>query len=95
MRSSATVVTPNAQRYMVELCRHFGHKVPSEWSDHEGRIRFEMGRAALRAAPETLMLVADAPDTENLSRLEQVVDSHLKRFAAGEPGMAVDWRRGA
>ncbi|HEY9234174.1 MULTISPECIES: DUF2218 domain-containing protein [Phenylobacterium] len=95
MRSSATVVTPNAQRYMVQLCKHFGHKVPVEWSDHEGKISFEIGQAAFRAAPETLMLVADAPDTEKLSRLEHVVDSHLKRFAFREPEMAVDWRRGA
>lgn len=92
MRSSATVVTPNAHRYMVQLCRHFGHKVPAEWGDHEGRIRFEVGEAALRAAPETLMMVASAPDPERLARLEHVIDSHLKRF---EPGMAVEWRRGA
>lgn len=95
MRSSATVVTPNAQRYMIALCEHFGRKVPAEHTDHEGRISFEMGRAALRAAPETLMLVADASDTERLTRVEAVVDSHLKRMAAGEPGVAVDWRRGA
>lgn len=95
MRSSATIVTPNAQRYMIALCEHFGRRVQAEHSDHEGRISFEMGRAALRAAPETLMLVADASDTEQLARVEQVVDSHLRRMASGEPGVAVDWRRGA
>ena len=55
---------------MVQLCKHFGHKVPAEWGDHEGRIRFEVGEAALRAAPETLMMVASAPDPERLARLE-------------------------
>ena len=51
MKSSATVPTANAGRYMVQLCKHFGHKVPAEWNDHEGKITFEMGEAALRAAP--------------------------------------------
>lgn len=92
-RSSATVVTPNAGRYMVQLCKHFGHKVPAQWNHHEGRITFETGEAALRAAPDTLMLVAKAGDPESLARLEQVMDSHLKRFALHEPQIDVEWRR--
>ena len=32
---------------------------------------------------------------EGLARVEQVTDSHLKRFAFREPDMTVDWRRGA
>ena len=41
------------------------------------------------------MMVARAGDPESLSRLEKVMDSHLKRFAFREPDMAVEWRRGA
>ena len=43
MKSSATVPTAHAGRYMVQLCKHFGHKIPAEWNDHEGKITFEMG----------------------------------------------------
>jgi hypothetical protein len=39
------------------------------------------------------MVVAEAGEDEGLSRLERVVESHLKRFAFREPGLAVDWRR--
>ena len=95
MKSSATVPTANAGRYMVQLCKHFGHKIPTEWNDHEGKITFAMGEVALRAGPETLMMVASAADAERLARVEQVTDSHLKRFAFREPDMTVDWRRGA
>ena len=95
MKSSATAPTANAGRYMVQLCKHFGHKAPSSWNDHEGKITFEMGEAALRASPETLMVVAQASDAESLARLEQVIESHLRRFAFQEPEMAVEWRRGA
>ena len=95
MKSSATVPTANAGRYMVQLCKHFGHKIPTEWNDHEGKITFAMGEVALRAGPQTLMMVASAADAERLARVEQVTDSHLKRFAFREPDMTVDWRRGA
>jgi len=95
MKSSATVPTEHAARYMVQLCKHFGHKVPATWDGQEGRITFEAGEAALRASPQTLMLVSRANDIEGLARVEQVVASHLKRFAFREPELAVEWRRGA
>ena len=93
MKSSATIPTENARRYMIQLCKHFGHRAPAEFDDREGRIRFEAGEAALLAAPQTLMLVAQAETPESLARIEQVIASHLKRFAFREPELAVDWRR--
>lgn len=41
------------------------------------------------------MLVTRAADAEGLARVENVVASHLKRFAFREPDLAVEWRRGA
>lgn len=95
MKSSATVPTAHAARYMVQLCKHFGHKIPASWDGQEGRITFEAGEAALRATPDTLLLVSSAADPASLSQVERVVASHLERFAFREPGLAVEWRRGA
>lgn len=93
MKSTATIPTGNARRYMIQLCKHFAHKVPTTFDDHEGKIAFEMGEAALRASPDTLMLVATAEDVAALERLETVVASHLARFAFREPEMSVEWSR--
>lgn len=95
MKSSATIPTANARRYMIQLCKHFGHKVEASFDDHEGRIAFPMGEASLRASPETLMLVSKSETPDGLARLEQVIESHLKRFAFREPELAVEWRRPA
>lgn len=94
MKSSATIATENAGRYMAQLCNHFAHRVPATLGEREGRIDFEAGRAVLRASPATLMMVVTAEDPQGLERLEQVMASHLARFAFREPQMAVDWRRG-
>jgi uncharacterized protein len=93
MKSSTTLLTPNARKYMIQLCKHFGHRAPATYNDREGEIVFEVGKVGLRAAPETLMLWTDAPELNAVERLEQVIESHLKRFAFREPELSFDWRR--
>jgi len=93
MKSTATIRTPNARRYMIQLCKHFGHCVPATYGEREGEIVFEAGKIGLRAAPETFMLWAHADEAGGLERLEQVVETHLRRFAFREPNLAVEWRR--
>ncbi len=93
MRSSSTVVTGNAARYMSQLCKHFGHRVPTVLGERESQIAFEAGQVYLRASPATLMIRVEAADSEGLVRLEGVVASHLKRFAFREPELAVAWSR--
>ena len=93
MRSSATIPTANARRYMSQLCKHFAHRVTATFGDREGSIAFTAGEVRLRAAPENLMLVADAAQPEGLDLLERIVESHLRRYAFREPDLAVVWRR--
>ena len=45
MRSSATVPTSHARRYMVQLCKHFAHRVPATFDERDGRIQFEVHAA--------------------------------------------------
>jgi hypothetical protein len=93
MRSSSTIPTGHGRRYMIQLCKHFGHRLEASFDDREGRIGFAGGEVRLRASPDNLMVVADAEEDEALARLERVVESHLRRFAFREPDLAVDWRR--
>lgn len=93
MKSTATILTPNARRYMIQLCKHFAHRVPATYGEREGEIVFDAGTLGLRAAPQTLMLWAKASEPGGLQRLEQVVERHLKRFAFREPEIDFDWRR--
>jgi hypothetical protein len=93
MLSGATVPTSNAHRYMVQLCKHFGHRVPTSFDERDGRIQFEAGEVRLRSAPQTLMVIVEAAAPEGLGRLEEVIARHLKRFAFREPELAIEWSR--
>ncbi len=93
--SEARVVTPAAGRYLVQLCKHFEHKLAVTLEEGRGRIEFPAGSCACDAttAPGTLILRVRAQEETALPTLEGVIERHLKRFAFRET-LAVAWTRG-
>ena len=90
-QSVATIPTANARRYMVQLCKHFGHKRPTSFDDATGSIDFDFGEAWMTADENALTITATALDEEGAARLSRVMESHLKRFSFREPDLAFDW----
>jgi uncharacterized protein len=89
--SSADIRTAKAQGYLIQLCKHFAHKIPATYADNRGCITFDMGVADLDATDTgVLNVVVSARDAEKLPVLEDVVERHLKRFAFKEE-LAVAW----
>ena len=90
--STAVLTTPNASRYLQQLCKHFAHKIPATFDAEQGRIEFPFGTCTLAAGPDTLTLTAQTAEPETLDRLEEVIASHLVRFAFRED-LTVSWTR--
>lgn len=91
--SHTAVQTPKAQGYLVQLCKHFAHKIPATYADNRGRITFDMGVAELDATdPAMLRIAVSTRDSQTLPGLEDVVERHLKRFAFKEE-LAMAWVR--
>lgn len=92
--SRADVRTAKAQGYLVQLCKHFAHKIPATYADNRGRIVFGASVAELDASNAGLLRIAvSAPDAEQIPALEDVVERHLRRFAFKEE-LARAWVRG-
>jgi hypothetical protein len=91
VRSIAAVATPNASRYLQQLCKHFQHKLPVTFDPHAGQVTFSMGEWRLEADESLLKLSLAAPDSDQLEQLKDVVERHLLRFAFREE-MRIDWR---
>lgn len=92
--SQARVSTPKARNYLIQLCKHFGHKIPTSFADNKGRIEFDGGVCELNADDENvLVMVVSAGGPDKLATLEDVIDRHLKRFAFKEE-LSVAWVRG-
>lgn len=92
LNSEASFSSPKARQYMIRLCKHFGHKVPAEWSDSEGQVTFEMGTCAMRAGDHLLTLVCSAEHETALQSVELTIEDHLKRFARREEA-SLQWSR--
>ncbi|MBW8728175.1 MAG: DUF2218 domain-containing protein [Inquilinus limosus] len=88
--SEARIPTEHASKYLQQLCKHFGHKIPATFDAEKGHLTFEMGTTALAARPDVLVLHNEAPEAAGLARLEDVVASHLVRFAFREE-LKIDW----
>lgn len=86
LESTAHVATAVPQRYLMQLCKHFQHKLPVTQGEGRGRIDFPGGRCELDATAlaGTLTLSVIAGDEAGLTRLEDVVARHLERFAFRE-----------
>jgi hypothetical protein len=83
-KTKAIVPTAHASRYLQQLCKHWAHKFTVEFTPEHGRIDLGENRLVLMDAnPENLVTTVEAPE-ENLSQMEDVVASHIVRFAFRE-----------
>lgn len=90
--STGHLSTPHAHRYMAQLCKHFGHKIPATVEGDTGTITFEIGTARLAATETGLQCTVSGADLAAVERLQGIIDSHLARFAFRESFTAMDWR---
>lgn len=91
IESSATVSTPNAGRYVAQLCKHFAHKVEVVEKNTGGEIRFSCGTARLAAQPDMLVIAVTSPTETDLADTKDVVERHLLRFAFREEIGPLGW----
>lgn len=94
--SVARVPTDSASRYLQQLAKHWSHKMAVSFTAEEGTIDFPNGsRLAMRTDSATLDVVLTVPPAEDMTRMREVVSSHLNRFAFREAPLTFDWREGA
>jgi hypothetical protein len=91
-RTIGTFATPHASRYLQQLCKHFGHKVKTSFDESAGTIAFPIATATLTAAPAVLTVTLDVREPEQISRMREVIDSHLQRFAFREAFSGMTWQ---
>jgi uncharacterized protein len=89
--SQAQVATTAASRYLVQLCKHWAHKLDVEYTTETARIKFPAGLCRMKASADDLLLIVEAADADTVTRLQGVVEDHLRRFAFREELGAFAW----
>jgi hypothetical protein len=91
--SAATVDIDRSARFARQLVTHLSRRYGGEWTAERGQgwIDLENGRATVVAEEDGLSLTVQ-PNGDDLDSLEEVVGSHLVRFA-GDLRPVVTWKR--
>ncbi|WP_203077342.1 DUF2218 domain-containing protein [Falsiroseomonas ponticola] len=85
MMTIARVETETPGRYMGQLCKHFGHRIPASHDEATGRIEFTEALCELEAQEGVLVMRLTAADEAVMARMQKVVADHLLRFAFRDP----------
>jgi hypothetical protein len=87
------VKTANARRYLLQLCKHWAHRIPVTFTPTEAHVPFNAENVCLMGADESgLDVRIDAANASEASRLGNVVVTHLQRFAFREGLEQPVWR---
>ena len=92
MQLVGSFATPNASKYLQQLCKHFAHKIEVSFDETSGRIPFALGVAEVSASAEALVVrFADVAE-EARADAQSVIDRHLERFAFREGFTTMQWQ---
>lgn len=86
----ARVPTTDARKYMLQLSKHWGHRLEVIQSEDSARIEFGHATCKLEARPDALMVELSAAPAD-LERMQSVVSDHVNRFAFREGPLPFDW----
>ncbi|MBL4811663.1 MAG: DUF2218 domain-containing protein [Rhodobacteraceae bacterium] len=85
--------TPNASKYIAQLCKHFAHRIATEHDANTGTAALPSGPASMIAHPDHLEIKIELADEALLGQAKSVIDSHLERFAFREGFSHMEWDR--
>jgi uncharacterized protein len=91
VQSTALVATDRAERYAKQLVSHLGrhdnHAVDEAGADV---LTFTSGSCTVAAAPEGVLLHAQAADAAGLAQVQDIIARHLVRFGEKDD-VTVTW----
>ncbi|MGE8357410.1 MAG: DUF2218 domain-containing protein [Microvirgula sp.] len=90
--STAILTTPDASRHLFKLCKHFARKIPVEFDERHGEIRFPFGVCRLVATPAAMELHCEAGDDAELARLQDVIGSHVELVTRSTTLLSPVWQ---
>ncbi len=90
--SHALVATPQASRYLQQLCKHWGHKFEVTFDPTHGKIALPFGPVELKASDSELEVTCHLEGEGDMARMQQVVADHVNRFAHREGELTFDWK---
>ncbi len=91
LTAHAQVRTDHARKYLVQLSKHWAHKLPElTYTDNRADIPLPGAPCVLLADAGGLNITVSSDTAEHLARVQVAVADHLKRFAFRED-LTIAW----
>lgn len=87
----ARIPTGMASKYLLQLCKHWGHRFDAEFNASHGHINFGDSRCILDAR-ECELGVTLIAQPEEMAGLPEVIADHIQRFAHREGELGIIWK---
>jgi uncharacterized protein len=87
----ADVPTGAPARYAKQLLSHLGHRTTWITDGNTSTAELAGGTGRVVVGDGVLILIAEAPDTGALARVQHVLGSHLERFSSRTEQLTVTW----
>jgi len=91
--TEVALATASGRKYLIQLCKHFRHKVAAEWADDgsSGAAALPTGQCTMTADADRLSIRCEARDAEGVAVAHRIIEEHLVKFAFRE-ALIYDWR---
>lgn len=86
--------TEKPSKYLMQLCKHFAHKVDVSYTEQQGEVFFPCGKALLQNKTDHLEFYVEAPTEDELKKCQSIIESHIVRFAYREELEKLNWQHG-
>jgi hypothetical protein len=92
VKKSTELVIDRPERWAKQLASHVGNRAEVVSENAVSKITFGFGGTGTISTSETAVLLsAEADSEENLSRIQEILGSHLLRFAKLEGQLTLHW----
>lgn len=92
--TKGSVKTDKAGKYLVQLCKHFAHKVEVDLREASADVAFPMGPCTITATEDELIFEGQAESDIGLEKMKGVIIIHLDKFAWREVPIEYRWEDG-
>ncbi len=91
LKAHTRVPTQHGEKYAVQLCKHFRHKVEASYDGGTADVDFKFATAKLAVTADALEMSCEAGNLEGLARAKFVLEDHLLRFSWREKLAPLSW----
>ncbi|MBL4807921.1 MAG: DUF2218 domain-containing protein [Rhodobacteraceae bacterium] len=90
-KSTARLRTEHGKKYLLQMSKHFAHKIDVTYSETHADCPFPNGTATMDADDSGITFGVSAATDELVTQAKSIIESHIVKFAFREKLESLEW----